>query len=168
MFKWAFKKIFKLLLIIGAALIISAFISNISLNSFMEHAAETTAVIDQIEGSRPFTGEPNVTVDYMVGDTHYDNKKLKYYSEDMNEGDTITILYNTDYPKNMRAKDAESPVKKLYTWGFVIVFGSLALNILLNFLEKKRIQKKAERKAEKKYAKQQASANSKGQSGKKR
>lgn len=154
MIKWAIKKICYLLLLFGIALIVSAFVSNISLKSFYENAQETTAVIDEIEGTRFLTDEPNVIVDYFVNGKKYSGK-LKYYDDDMDEGEQVTIMYNPKFPKNMRAKNAENPVKKLYTWGIIITAGSALLYIITNILEKRRIQKKAEKKATKKLMKQQ-------------
>ena len=154
MIKWALNKIFSLMLIVGIALILSAFVSNISLNSFMEHAEETTAVIDEIEGTRFLTKEPNVTVDYIVDGKKYSGK-LKYYEDSMDEGASVQILYNTEHPKNMRAKNAENPVKKLYTWGGICVAGSALLYILTSIMRKRHMEKKAEKKAMKKLSKQQ-------------
>ena len=154
MFKWAINKVLSLILILGIALIVSAFVSNISLKSFMEHAQETTGIIDEIEGTRFLTNEPNVTVDYVVDGKKYSGK-LKYYEDTMDEGAPVQLLYNPDHPKNMRAKNAENPVKKLYTWGIICVAGSVVLYLLTSFLRKRRMEKKAERKAMKKLQKQQ-------------
>ena len=154
MFKWAINKVLSLMLILGIALILAAFVSNISLKSFMEHAQETTGIIDEIEGTRFLTDEPNVTVDYVVEGKKYSGK-LKYYDDSMDEGSPVQILYNPDHPKNMRAKDAENPVKKLYTWGIIFAAGSAVLYIVTSFLRKRRMEKKAEKKAMKKLQKQQ-------------
>lgn len=154
MIKWALNKVYSLMLLLGIALILAAFVSNISLNSFMEHAQETTAIIDEIEGTRFLTNEPNVTVDYVIDGKKYSGK-LQYYEDTMDEGAPVQILYNPDHPKNMRAKNAENPVKKLYTWGIIFAAGSAVLYIITSILRKRRAEKKAEKKAMKKIQKRQ-------------
>ena len=154
MLKTLTNKILSLVFIFGIALIVSAFVSNISLNSFLDHAQETTAVIDEIEGTRFLTNEPNVTVDYVVEGKKYSGT-LKYYEDTMDEGAPVQILYNPDHPKNMRAKNAENPVKKLYTWGGIFIAGSALLYVITSIMRKRRQEKKAEKKAMKKLQKQQ-------------
>ena len=154
MFKWLHNKLFKIMLIVGIALIVSAFVSNISLNSFLDHAKDGVAIIDEIEGTRFLTDEPNVSVYYFVDGEKYEGN-LKYYDDSWNEGDEVAILYNPDHPKNMRAKEAESPVKKLYTWGIILCAASAVLYVITSVMRKRRMEKKAEKKAMKKLLSKQ-------------
>lgn len=170
------KKLASLAALVGVALLVAGFISNIALEKFEENKVEyPNAVISSVEESGLSILGYKVHVQYKVNDRSY-NESISSstmgeawerfveeaelagmdVTEYLNTGSrkTVDIVYNKEVPKSIKYADYENPSKPLFIWGGIILGGSAVVAILNQAAKKKREERAAEKRLEKKKAKQ--------------
>jgi len=162
---------------VGIALIICGVISGMTLAEFEKNSAPATAFITTIEEGGAMSNGYKVNLRYTVDGKRYDSKitsgnlgaefeRLEARAEAMgmdiidyvdtvsNDQKTVSILYNKEIPKSIKAVDYKDQGNDFYKWGFIISGGSLVLLIVNSVLKKKREERAAEKRVEKKQARQ--------------
>ncbi len=171
------KKLAKTALMVGIALIICGVISGMMLGDFEKNAVKTTAYITTIEEGGALANGYKVNLRYTVDGKRYDStinsgnlgdefEKLElkakgrgmdvvdYIDTLSNEQKTVSILYNKEIPKSVKAVDYKEQGNDFYTWGFVVTGGSLVVLMVNRVMKNKREERAAERRLEKKQARQ--------------
>jgi len=172
------KKLCSLAATVGVALIICGVISGMMLSDFEANAVETKAYITTIEEGNVFSNGYKVNLRYTVDGERYDSSidsgnlgesfrlleakaevagmdVIEYVDNISNDQKTITVLYNKEIPGSVKYVDYEDNGKDFYTWGGILLAGSLVVSIVNTSMKKKREERAAERRLEKKQAKQQ-------------
>ena len=171
------RKIAKLALLVGIALIICGVVSGMMLADFEKYATPATAYITTIEEGGTFSNGYKVNLRYTVDGKRYDSSidsgnlgaafdlleskaeaksmdVIDYVDSVQNEQKTISIYYNSQIPKSIKYINYADQGNDFYTWGGIITGGSLLVMILSSAMEKKKEERDAERRLEKKMAKQ--------------
>lgn len=172
------KKICKLALMIGIALIICGVISGAMLADFEKNAVETVAYITTIEEAGALdNGDYKVNLRYTVDGKRYDGtitsgnlgesfRKLEaeaeaagmdvidYVDNVQSSQKIIPVCYNKEVPKSVKYVDYQNDGNDFYKWGIIASVGSLVVLVINSVLKKKREERAAEKRLEKKMAKQ--------------
>ncbi len=137
-------------LIIGLLIIVSGFVTAGAQRDFQNHAEKTTAVITDIDTTITRSGNDKKTshtayVSYKVDGKRYE-EALNYYSSTMRIGDKIEVYYDSDNPKDVRAKSIGLTLP-LYIFGgiFSLIGGIFVAINMKSFIEKKRLLAKGDR-----------------------
>ena len=172
------KKLAKLALLVGIALIICGVVSGMMLSDFEKHAVPATAYITTIEEGSKVSNGYKVNLRYTVDGKRYDGSidsgnlgaafdllqskaeaagmdVIDYVDNVPNEQKVISIYYNSEIPKSIKYINYKDQGNDFYTWGGIITGGSLVVMILNSAMKKKREERAAERRLEKKQAKMQ-------------
>jgi hypothetical protein len=96
---------------------------------FKQTAQQTTATISSIEAYRDSDGERryNVYIDYEVNGRQYSNISLRFHTRDMQEGQGVSIYYDSDDPTRIAPDRADLPITYVVCLILSIVFFLIGL-----------------------------------------